>query len=230
MGRIRVKNKESHYKYYTLFTTMKINLRKEKVVSFLKELTIVTTGVLIALVISNFKENYQVRKYHKASIETINSEVEANYSSLKGVIEKQMQLHDTLVKYIETPILIGEIFGRMGGLKASELSNAGLDLYKRNKIDAIDFKIMSILAEMDYTSNIVDGKLDRLVNFVYLNILDSSKESKLIVSLHIKDVLNSEKHLLKIYKDYIDKNIETENNKKLLTTSHQKVALDSVSL
>lgn len=113
---------------------MKINLRKEKIVSFLKELTIVTTGVLIALVISNFKENYQVRKYHKASIETINSEVEANYSSLKGVIEKQMQLHDTLVKYIETPIVIGEIFGRMGGLKASELSNAGLDLYKEIRL------------------------------------------------------------------------------------------------
>jgi len=192
---------------------MKTHLRKEKIISFLKELTIVTTGVLIALVISNFKENNQVRKYHKASIETINSEIEANYSQIKGVIEKQMKLYDTLIKYGNTPMVIGEIFGKTGGLKGSELSNTGLELYKRNQINSIDFEMIYMLNEMNRTSKIIETKLDRLVDFVFLNILDNSKENKMVVSLHIQDVLNSEKYLLKLYKDYIDKNIETENNK-----------------
>ena len=67
---------------------MKTKSIMNKINSYLKELTIVTFGVLTALVISNFKENNQARDYYKASIETVTNEVEANYSIIKNTIEE----------------------------------------------------------------------------------------------------------------------------------------------
>lgn len=190
------------------------NSMMRNIKSYLMELIIVTAGVLIALFLSNLKENNQARINHKASIETINNEIEANYSELKGVIEKQMKFRDTLKKYRDTPIVIVEIFGKAGGIQSSELNNSGLDLYKRNLINSIDFEMMSILNEMNYTSENIDTKLNRLMDFTYPNLLNNSKESKIVLSIHIQDLLGTEKKLMKLYKDYIDKYIDTEDNKK----------------
>lgn len=189
--------------------TMKRNAK-----SYLMELITVTTGVLIALFLSNLKESNQARNYYKASIETINNEIEANYSELKGIIEKQMKFQDTLNQYRDSSILIGEIFDKSSGLQVAELSNSGLDIYKRNQISSIDFEMISTLNDMINLSDIIDAKLNRLTNFIYPNILNNSKESKLILSVHMQDVLGSEIDLMKRYKNYIDKNIDTENIEK----------------
>jgi len=189
--------------------TMKRNAK-----SYLMELVTVTTGVLIALFLSNLKESNQARNYYKASIETINNEIEANYSELKGIIEKQMKFQDTLNQYRDSSILIGEIFDKSSGLQVAELSNSGLDIYKRNQISSIDFEMISTLNDMINLSDIIDAKLNRLTNFIYPNILNNSKESKLILSVHMQDVLGSEIDLMKRYKNYIDKNIDTENIEK----------------
>jgi len=193
---------------------MKTNSITKNIKSYLIELIIVTAGVLIALFLSNLKESNQAQEYHRASIETINKEIKANYSKLKEVLEKQTKFHDTLIKYRDKPIIIGKIFEKSGGLQSSELSSTGLDLYKRNQINSIDFEMISVLNEMNSLSEIIEAKLNRLIDFAFKNILDNSKGSKLVLSVHIQDALGSEKHLLKLYKDYIDKNINTKDNAK----------------
>jgi len=192
---------------------MKTNSIKRSIKSYLMELIIVTAGVLIALFLSNLKESNQARKYHSASIETINKEINANYTELKEVIEKQIKFHDTLTKYVRTPIIIGKIIEKAGGIQSSELSNTGLDLYKRNQISSIDFEMIATLNEMKYASEIIETKLNRLINFLYQNILDGSEESKIVLSVHLQDVLGTEKRLLKLYKDYIDVNMEAKEHK-----------------
>ena len=178
-----------------------------KIKSYLKELTIVTIGVLIALLVSNIKENKEAKRYYDASIETINTEVKSNYSSLKGVIEKQKNLQDTLMKYGNTSAGIGEIIAKSGGLKIAGLNNNGIDLYKRNEINRIDIEMMSNLNDMHNKSKVISTKADRLIDFAYSNFIDNSKENKTILFVHIRDILDTEESLLKVYKDYIDKNI-----------------------
>lgn len=186
----------------------------KKIRDYLMELIIVTAGVLIALFLSNLKESNQALKYYKASIETINNEVKANNSDLKGVIEDQMKLHDTLIKYGNSPISILEILQKSSGVKFATLNNSGLEFYKRNQINSIDFELMSKLNQMGTISKLIDIKLDRLINFIYLNIFDNSKENKMVLSIYIQDALDSEKQLMREYKEYIDKYIETEHIKK----------------
>ncbi|MEP5940508.1 hypothetical protein, partial [Maribacter dokdonensis] len=99
---------------------MKTSQILKKAKNYFKELTIVTAGVLIALFISNYKENSKARDYHKSSLKTIQKEVQNNYSNLKIIIEKQTKLVDTINKYSDDKITIGDIILAKGdGLKAS---------------------------------------------------------------------------------------------------------------
>jgi len=182
----------------------------KKIKSFLKELTIITLGVLIALIISNFKENNQERKYQIASIETVKNEVETNYSNLKNVIESQTNLLDTINKYSSANISISDlILIKGGGVQIATLSNAGLEFYKKNQINSVDFEIMSMLILMESTSKHIDTKMEKFMDFVYPSLFDDSEESKKLVVIYLRNVLNSEIQLMHIYKEFIDEYITT---------------------
>ena len=191
---------------------MKSNLRMEKIKFYLKELTIVTIGVLIALFLSNIKEYNQARKYHSASIKAINNEIKSNYSSLKGIIEQQSNLLDTIIKYTEDSNPIVDLFKKSNGLQYASIHNTGLEFYKRNQINSIDFEMMSTLIKMNFLSELIDKKLEKLADFTYSNAYNNSKESKMVVILHLRDVLGTENQLLEFYANFIAKKIETEND------------------
>lgn len=178
---------------------------------YLIDFAIVTSGVLIALFLSNLKESNQMRKYHIASIETINKEVQDNYSNLKRTIETQTNLLDSLIRYTDSSNTIQDIFQESNGLELATISNSGLDFYKNDQINSIDFKMMARLILMNSLSDLIDTKAEKLTDFIFSNILDHSTESKTVAILHLKNVLNTENQLLEIYKDFINEYIETEH-------------------
>lgn len=192
---------------------MKINSILNKIKSYLKELTIVTIGVLIALVISNFKENNQARDYYNASIETVKNEVEVNYSILKNIIEDQTRLLDTINKHSADHITISDlIIEKGGGLKVASLNNLGLEFYKNKQLNSVDFEMMTRLIRMQSVSKIIDTKMEKLMDFVYPNLFVDSEESKKLVSLYLNNVLNSEIQLMHTYEDFINEYIENKHN------------------
>ena len=192
---------------------MKTNSRMGKIKVYLKELTIVTIGVLIALIISNFKENYQARKYQIASIETIKNEIEANYSDLKGAIEDQTRLLDTINKYRMDNIPIGKLIEIANGLQVANLSNTGLEFYKKNQIISIDFEMTTILINMNTLSEIIDSKEEKLVDYLYPNIFNNSEESKMLFTIYLKILLGTEAELMHNYENFINDYIKTTHNK-----------------
>jgi hypothetical protein len=192
---------------------MKTNSRKEKIKSYLKELTIVTIGVLIALFISNLKEKNQARNYQIASIETVNNEIETNYSVLNDIIEKQTSLLDTVNKYSEHHISIVDLFQKTGGLQLPTLSNTGLEFYSKNQIYLIDFEMMSILIRMNTLSELIDAKLEKFMDYLYPNLFVDSRESKNMIILHLRNALETETQLMHLYENYTDDYIKTTQNK-----------------
>ncbi|MFB6343915.1 hypothetical protein ACE1ET_19490 [Saccharicrinis sp. FJH62] len=180
----------------------------KKIKPYLIEFTIVTAGVLLALFLNNLKESNHARKYHIASMRTINMEVLDNYSNLKGVIEKQTNLLDSLTKYTESSRTLLNLFQEKGGLTIATVSNAGLDFYKKDQINSIDFKMMSKLILMNYLSGMIDTKIEKLSDFIYPNMFNNSKESKQMVSFYLKDVLGTENQLITTYEDFIKEYVE----------------------
>ncbi len=189
-----------------------MNSQKEKIKSYVIELAIVTIGVLIALFLSNLKEYNQAREYHSASITTIDDEIKSNYSELNEVVKKQTNLLDTLTKYTEDTTSISDIFKKSNGMLFPTIYNTGLEFYKRNQMNSIDFEMMSTLINMNLSSDIIDKKLDKFSEFVFSNAFSNSKESKMTCTLHLQNVLNIEYQLLESYKDYIDNKIENKND------------------
>ncbi|PCI35964.1 MAG: hypothetical protein COB60_01295 [Flavobacteriaceae bacterium] len=194
---------------------MKTNSILEKSKSYLKELTIVIAGVLIALFISNQKENNQLREYHIATIETINNEVKANYFQLKRVIGKHKRLIDSINKYSSENITLTELIKEKGGgVQIATLTQSGLEFYKKNQIFSIDLKMMSRLILMESISKYIDSKMDKFSSFYAPNRFLNSEESKKLVILYLKNILNSEIQLMHTYEDFIDKYVEDEHNEK----------------
>lgn len=187
---------------------------KEKIKYYLTELSIVTIGVLIALFLSNIKEFNQARKYKKATIETINNEITSNYSDLKGTIEEQKTLIDTINIYLDDSCSIVELFQKTNGLSFPTILNSGFEFYKKNRINSIDFEMMSNLIRMNYQSESIDKKLDELIKFVYPNAFEKTKTSKIQLTLYLQEAMSAERQLLMLYENYINKNIEQKNGEK----------------
>ncbi|MDD3787435.1 MAG: hypothetical protein PHO94_01925 [Petrimonas sp.] len=196
---------------------MKTNFKGIK--SHLIEFIIVTAGVLIALLLSNIKENNQARRYYNKSIETINNEIETNYNSLKENIEGHMNLLDTINKYTTNHITISElIVNKGGGLSSTILSNSGLEFYKKNQLNSIDFEIMSELIRIENTTKLINTKMEKLMDFLYPNLFVDSEESKKLVVAQINNLLNSETQLMQQYENFMDRYIVKEKEKEKLHT------------
>ena len=191
---------------------MKTNSGLKEVKSFLRELTIVTAGVLIALFLSNLKENNQARKYQIASIKTVNSEVTENYSNLKGIVEEQTRLIDTIEKYSADHITLSElILKKGGGVQIAQLRNAGLEFYTKNQINLIDFEMMSRLISMRATSKLLEIKVEKLLDFMNPNFFVDSKESKMLVIIYLHNIIDSENQLMHLYESFTDDYIKTKH-------------------
>jgi len=184
----------------------------KEIKSFLRELTIVTAGVLIALFLSNLKENNQARKYQIASIKTVNNEVTENYSNLKGIVEEQTRLIDTIEKYSADHMTLKElILEKGGGIQIAQLRNAGLEFYTKNQINLIDFEMMSRLISMRATSKLLEIKVEKLLDFVNPNFFVDSKESKMLVIIYLHNIIDSENQLMHLYESFTDDYIKTKH-------------------
>lgn len=184
---------------------MKKHFSMNKIKSYLKELTIVTVGVLIALIISNIKENHQAKQYKKASIDAVKNEIESNYATLRKALEDHVSLRDTIEKYSNDNVVLSELIFKSGGLQIFYLENSGLDFYKRNEINLIDFELMSILISLKSSSDLIETKMVKLVDYLYPNLYVDSEESKKLVILYLGNVLNTESQLYQQYENFMKK-------------------------
>lgn len=189
---------------------MKVN---SKIIGFgyyLREFIIVAAGVMLALFISNLKDNLEAKKYNRESIETVKKEARANYQGLENIIQNHRSVVDTINFYIDDPVTIVEIFQKVNGIQFTTLSNTGLEFYSRSKISLIDFDIMTTLYQMEYFSSLVEKKLDRLADYAYTNLQSDTRESKMIVMVYLSDVVNSELGLMEVCKYVMEGVFTTE--------------------
>lgn len=176
---------------------------------YLLDFVVVTAGVLIALFLNNFKDSIQARKYNKASIVTINNEIKSNHEQLKGVVEMQSNLLDTINKYSTDDITLSKlILEKGGGIASAPLSNSGLEFYKRNQLNLIDFDMMSQLITMENVTSAIDIKMEKLMDYLYPNLFADSEESKKLFALHLTNLLGSEIQLIQQYEEFIDKYVD----------------------
>ncbi|WP_372752644.1 hypothetical protein [Labilibaculum sp.] len=80
---------------------------------------------------------------------------------------------------------------------------------------------MSELIRIENTINLIDTKMQKLMDFLYPNLFVDSEESKKLVVAQLSNLLNSESQLMQQYENFIGKYIEKEKNKSYTQSSRQ---------
>jgi hypothetical protein len=187
-----------------------MNKGKFQVGSYIKEITIVVIGVLIAVAINNLKERIDNQAYIKKTLISTEKEIAQNEESVNEVITKHTAILDSLseISSYDSTESIGELISRLGGVQSPGIKNIGLRFFIANKAELIDYELISILSEIEINSTLLDEKLMRLTNYSYDNVTGTDEEIKIKFAYLLANVIDSEQVLLELYEEFKKKNQE----------------------
>ena len=179
--------------------------RQNHLFKFLKEIAIVVIGVLIAVSINKLKENRDNQNYISKTLNAIQKEINHSKTEVEAVLSKHYLIVDSLTKNLENEETISEIISELGGIQHAETTNIGLRFFISNKADLVEYEVISKLSSIESSSSLLDEKLKRMTDFIFLKIDKKDKTSKVNFLLHLTNVIDSEMQLLKLYTEFSEK-------------------------
>jgi glycerol-3-phosphate O-acyltransferase len=179
---------------------------KSYITSFLREIAIVVIGVLIALFISNWNEGIRQKKILNKTLFAISEEIKANKTDLEKVLQRHILTIDSIKANLENDTLtVTQMFVRLGGFQAPEIKNIGLRFFISNNAELVDYELISDLSEIEFANKGFELKLNTLVDYVYDQLDNKTKKSKLKILVLLSDVVESEEGLSELYDEFLSK-------------------------
>ncbi|MGF1534499.1 MAG: hypothetical protein ACFCUI_12410 [Bernardetiaceae bacterium] len=180
--------------------------KESRLFYLLQELLIVTTGVLIAVSINNYKESLDDKQYLQKTLLAIENEIKLTQVELDTVLEKHLKLYQKLEdEWGEREQTIGEFVANSGGFQVAFVQNISLRFFVAHKAELLDFETISGLAEIESRANLLSKKLDRFTDFAYQNISAKNPEAFMEFAYLLSDVIDGEQALLESYADFLKK-------------------------
>ncbi len=93
----------------------------------------------------------------------------------------------------------------MGGIQGPEIKNIGLRFFITNKAELVEFETISHLSEIEKASELLEEKMKRFIDFTFVAIDKNDRQSKQKFLHHLKNVIDSERQLLRLYSGFSDK-------------------------
>lgn len=181
--------------------------KKNGFLDYLKEISIVVVGVLIAVSIGNYKEKLENEAYLKKTFSTIESEISTSQKDLENVLIRHQQLLTKLQSNIgNNELTIAEFVSKSGGFQIASTKNLSLRFFVSNKAELLNFEVISYLLDIEMKTDILKNKIERLTSFVYEHFDDSDTKAFTEFSLLLAEVIDSEVTLSETYDDFLEKN------------------------
>jgi hypothetical protein len=178
-----------------------------QILDYLKEITIVVIGVLIAVSISNYKEKLENETYLKNTLKAIESEVISSQTDIDTVLAGHIELYYKLEsEFGENEQTLGAFLSNSGGFQAATIKNISLRFFIANKAELLKFEIISQLLDIESATEILASKLERLANYAYDHINDNSEEVRIKFTFLLSDVIESEQTLSESYSNFLKEN------------------------
>ncbi|MBV6426829.1 MAG: hypothetical protein KIPDCIKN_01342 [Haliscomenobacter sp.] len=189
-----------------------MNVKKQDVVSFFREIVIVIIGILIALSIDNWNENRNNEKYIDKALFAIEEEIKLNKTDMHRIVQRHKETIDSVAMHLNNDkISLRQIIENSRGFQIAELKNIGLRFFISNKAELIDYEIISSLSEIEFLSEAVKMKTERLLNYLYDNMENTNESAKNKFVIYLADVVESENGLLDLYDDFLNKQKKPAN-------------------
>lgn len=182
------------------------------VLNYLKEITIVVIGVLIAVFISNYKDSVDNEKYIEKTLLAIENDIKLSQSDLDTVYNRHLKLFEILREKLEgsepldPELTLVELIASSGGFQVTTSKNISLRFFINQKAELLEYDIISKLLDIETQSELLQLKTRRLTDFFYENIDDGGEEVFMKLAYYLNDILDSEHTLLESYSEFLDKN------------------------
>lgn len=184
---------------------MKKNTKKN-IQSFLKEISTIIVGILIALWINNWNENRKDKNYITQISSSINKELVETNIDIIDKIAIQKSFIDTLTVYLNNDkISLFDITIKANGIYIPSIKINSLKALSNSKIELMEYNKISALATIEEQKEMLRIKSERLQDFVYSNIKETSKDKKEFMKLLMVDIINTEIPLQKGIQSIISK-------------------------
>jgi len=189
--------------------------KSKQILNYLKDVTIVVIGVLIAVSIGNYKENLSNKAYLKKTLKTIEGEVISSQSDIDTVLKRHIELYVKFEnEFEESDQTLGEFLVSSGGFQVATIKNISLRFFVSNKAELLEYEMISQLLEIESIINILSVKVERFSDFANNRFNDKDKEVKKKFTYQLADVIESEQTLLESYFSFLNENSKyfKENN------------------
>ena len=180
-------------------------MKKQNIQYVFIEIAIVLIGVLIALFIDDWREGMKNKKYVDSIMFAVSEDIKISKKSVQEVYDKHVAITDSVTHYLDDEtISLLEIVKKAGGIQYSGVNNISLKFLIANKAELVDYKLISLLASIEETNDILKTKFDKLLDFSYAEMRSKDTQAKSIFIIHLSNVIDSENHLLEQFEFYLN--------------------------
>ncbi len=177
---------------------------KNQIKSLVKEMIPVTLGILIALLLNNWKEQYDDKKFIDKVLSSVTKELNENKLSLDSSIIDHVKLRDTINFYLEDDdVPISQIISKVKGFGASSIKTASWKAFLNQKIELVDYEIISALSDIEEDKDHMKISITKIMDFLYENMHESGYQNKQLFQIAVNDFIFVENELLKGHNKYL---------------------------
>lgn len=101
---------------------------------------------------------------------------------------------------------LGDLVSSSGGFQVASIKNVSLRFFISNKAELLEFQVISQLLDIEAQTELLSDKIERLGDFSYNRINDTTQETKLNFAYLVANVLDSEQSLLESYSRFLEEN------------------------
>lgn len=185
------------------------------IIAYLREISIVVIGVLIAVSAGNYKEKLDDKRYLKKTLVAIKNEVTTSRAEIDSVLKRHFDLYRKLEEdFGQNEQSLGEFVSSAGGFQVANIKNISLRFFVSNKAELLDFLIIGQLLDIELQTKLLSDKVDRLANFAYENVHQNDLETMTKFAYLLGDVIDSEQMLSEAYAEFLaDYQMESEDSR-----------------
>jgi hypothetical protein len=173
------------------------------------ELIPVILGILIALIINDYRQSLKEKKQTDALLNNLVGEFTERRNDMENIVENRQQpLLDTLRSYLqdsELPVI--ELFSKANGFGFPEIYVTSWESTLGNQdINSLDFELLVALSKITSSQKDVEVRSEAFYNFLYspeMAISDRGSDRKMQLNIIVSDFIGSEEELINRYDNFI---------------------------
>ncbi|MBT30401.1 MAG: hypothetical protein CMO01_12140, partial [Thalassobius sp.] len=166
----------------------------------------VVLGILIALIINDWRAERANARFLNKVLVSIESELKENEKELDEKIAEHINLLDSISFYMaDETVSINDIVTKLGGIRGVNIKNTSWKSFINPNIELVDYKIISNLTDIEEGKESLKLQSAKLLDMMYSIIDKSDKKDKQIFKLIISDLLYTEKLLLEYHQEFLNR-------------------------